>query len=226
MATVRKAQRGIVLLFCFILSAFRAWPSKLSPSRAIRGAQISQAMMLHLPSLNQQVGRALEFGWHPLTARLVSLPLQPLIASVSPGAFVTRMQTAQAKGQACYDAKSPGAVGELKGCTTTSSPTNPSPTSCTTAPPPVPPPVTTVEGTGDTGVAPGCTRTTINSVCAKVFHTSYCKVKDCCWNNDQVIGCSTLSSYTTRYTYTTYTTYTSYPTCGADRSAQFRTCYY
>jgi hypothetical protein len=206
MATVRQVRTSLVLFLWFILSALRAWPSRVFNPRPTNGTNVQQGLMFHIPLSRKNVGYGLEVRLNPAGARLVRLSDAPLIASLSPGAFVSRMPRMQ-QSQAQPVVRTSTCL--HRRCTTTRTRT----TRCTTAPPPVPPPVTTVRG--QTGQPQGCSRTTINTVCDRIIGQPYhCKVEACCWTGNVRGACDILSTYTTGGTYTTYTfTSTTFTTC-------------
>jgi len=206
MATVRQVRTSLVLFLWVVLSALRAWPSRVFSTRPTGGSSVQEGLMLRFPLSRKSVGYGLELGLSPARARFVRLSEVPLIASLSPGAFVSRMPRMQ-QSQAQPVIRTTTCA--RRRCTTTHTRT----TRCTTAPPPVPPPVTTVPG--QTGQRQGCSRTTINTVCDRIIGQPYhCKVEACCWTGNARGACEIISTYTTGGTYTTYTfTSTTFTTC-------------
>src|SRR4029077_12461430 len=79
----------------FILSALRAWPSRLFNNRPTGSSQVQEGIMLHLPLSRGKVGYGVELGLTPARARLVRVSNAPLLASLSPTAFVSRMPRMQ-----------------------------------------------------------------------------------------------------------------------------------
>jgi hypothetical protein len=209
MATVRQVRRSLLLVMWFVLSGIKAWPMRLIGNRPAGGLRVQDAVMLRLPSPGANLG--LEVGLKPPQIRLLRIADKPIASNLNPGAFVSRLPASQDQKPGpdlhCY------AVGACTTVTRTHTVTK-----CTEPPPPVPPP-TTVQGTTGGHTAPLCTRTTTNEVCVRVLDTYECKEKECCWSDDKVLFCETLSEYTIRLGGTTYTTITTFPTfttCGSD----------
>jgi hypothetical protein len=217
MATVRQVRRGLFLTLWFLFSIVaRVWPSRLSPRRPTSDPRVEPAIMLRLPSLAQQVGYGLELGLRPPRAQLVRFSLASAAPRLSPGAFVSRMPKAQVAVQNAKPAQ--GALLRTTGTTRTHTRTTTGGTTCTMPPPPPPPPTTTVPTATVPPPGPACSRTTQNTVCARVGPTSYCAIRDCCWSNDQSLGCVTVSNYTVKNTGVTGTTFpthtgTTGPSC-------------
>lgn len=201
MAMIRQVRRSIFLIFWFLFSAVRAWPARLLANRSSDGPRVREAIMLHLPLAGREFRYGVELNLWPARARVVRMSATAMVVSPSPGAFVSRMPKTQSSGQA-----PPVICGTctLTNCRRNHTCVSTQPPACTTAPPPVPPPVTTVPGTG-APPAPACSRSTINTVCHRFPPaTTYdCVEKACCWNNNAITHCTTISAFATPGTYVT-----------------------
>jgi len=218
MATVRQVRRSIVVALWFIFSMVRAWPSRLLSGRPTGEPRVQNAIMLQFTPAARNVRYGVELGLRPARARLVRLTPMPTKPRISPAAFVARLpriHPAAAQANQAQIIRTTGTTRPPTGTTHT--------TACTSAPPPVPPPTTVPETTAPP-TSPACSRTTINTVCAKIGATAHCAVRDCCWSQDHPISCQTISTYTQKNTFTTHTT-TTFTTWSTGFCHDFFTCY-